>query len=33
MKRINLLLSILLLTAATAQAEVKSIDITVFGMD
>jgi hypothetical protein len=33
MKRINLLLSILLLTAATAQAEVRSIDITVFGMD
>jgi hypothetical protein len=33
MKHINLLLGILLLTAATSQAEVKSIDITVFGMD
>lgn len=32
MKRIHILLTTLLL-AATAHAEVKSIDITVFGMD
>lgn len=33
MKRIYILLTTLLLLAATAHAEVKSIDITVFGMD
>lgn len=33
MKRVSTLLATLLLLAAAAQAEVKSIDITVFGMD
>jgi len=33
MKKINLLLSALLLMASAAQAEVRSINITVFGMD
>ena len=33
MKRINLFLLALLLTASVAQAEIRSINITVFGMD
>ena len=33
MKKISLLLSALLLTASAAQAEIRSINITVFGMD
>ena len=33
MKKISLLLSVLLLTASAAQAEIRSINITVFGMD
>jgi hypothetical protein len=33
MKKISLLLSALLLMAAAAQAEIRSINITVFGMD
>ena len=33
MKNIITLLSVLLLVVATASAEIKSIDITIFGMD
>ncbi len=33
MKYAKAILSALLLLAASAQAEIKSIDITVFGMD
>lgn len=33
MKNIIALLSVLLLTVASALAEIKSIDITIFGMD
>jgi hypothetical protein len=33
MKRINLLLLALLLMATVAQAEIRAINITVFGMD
>jgi hypothetical protein len=33
MKKISLLLSALLLMASAAQAEIHSINITVFGMD
>jgi len=33
MKSIGVIVSTLLLLAATASAEIRSIDITVFGMD
>jgi hypothetical protein len=33
MKNTIALLSLLLLTVASASAEIKSIDITIFGMD
>jgi hypothetical protein len=33
MKRLILLCSILLLVVASAAAEIKSIDISIFGMD
>jgi hypothetical protein len=33
MKKTSLLLSALLLMASAAQAEIRSINITVFGMD
>jgi hypothetical protein len=33
MKRIVILLSVLLLVPAYVSAEIKSIDITIFGMD
>jgi hypothetical protein len=33
MKKVNLVLLALLLTASAAQAEIRSINITVFGMD
>jgi hypothetical protein len=33
MKKISLALSTLLLMASAAQAEIRSINITVFGMD
>ena len=33
MKKVRLLLSALLLMASVAQAEIRSINITVFGMD
>lgn len=33
MKKVRLLLSALLLMASAAQAEIRSINITVFGMD
>lgn len=33
MKRISALLALLLILAASASAEIKSIDIKIFGMD
>jgi hypothetical protein len=33
MKKMTVLLSLLLLVAASASAEIKSIDIKIFGMD